>query len=160
MEVFGQLDAPGALPPDKDPPLLVGQEAMWSPESVWTRWQREGTPSLQLLFTKLLSDKFLRGYLISLPYFRRFLLNKLWTNQWHSVPGRLNFPIIFSHDGERQRRSGLDNPGKELACNSSPRKKRWRKWRKPHLEVQEGTTLWWKHTGVLKEHSPRELSVM
>jgi len=32
-------------PPGTKPPLPIGQEAGWAPESVWTQWQREKSPS-------------------------------------------------------------------------------------------------------------------
>jgi hypothetical protein len=39
--VSGQLHGPAALPPQKEPPLLTGEEAGWAPELVWTRWRGE-----------------------------------------------------------------------------------------------------------------------
>jgi hypothetical protein len=41
MEVSGQLHAPAALPPGKDPPVPNGQEAGWAPESFWTQLRRD-----------------------------------------------------------------------------------------------------------------------
>jgi hypothetical protein len=41
MEVSGQLHAPAALPPGKEPLVPIGQEAGWAPEPVWMRWWRE-----------------------------------------------------------------------------------------------------------------------
>jgi hypothetical protein len=38
MEMSGQLHAPAALPPEKEPLILIGQEAVWAPEPFWTRW--------------------------------------------------------------------------------------------------------------------------
>jgi hypothetical protein len=32
MEVSGQLHAPAALPPEKEPPVPLGYEAGWAPE--------------------------------------------------------------------------------------------------------------------------------
>jgi hypothetical protein len=40
MEVSGQLQAPAALPPGKEP-----LEAGWAPEPVWTQWWREKFPA-------------------------------------------------------------------------------------------------------------------
>jgi len=37
----GQLHAPAASPWGKEPPVPIGQEAGWVPESVWTWCQRE-----------------------------------------------------------------------------------------------------------------------
>jgi hypothetical protein len=37
LGVSGQRHAPAALYPGKGPPVLVGQEAGWAPELVWTR---------------------------------------------------------------------------------------------------------------------------
>jgi hypothetical protein len=37
MEVSGQLHAPAALPPKKEPPTPIGQEARRAPELVWMR---------------------------------------------------------------------------------------------------------------------------
>jgi hypothetical protein len=34
MEVSGQLHAPAALPPGKEPLISIGWEAEWEPESV------------------------------------------------------------------------------------------------------------------------------
>jgi hypothetical protein len=39
MEVSGQLDALAALPPGKEPAVLIGYEAVWAPETVW--WRKE-----------------------------------------------------------------------------------------------------------------------
>jgi hypothetical protein len=41
LEVCGQLHAPAALPPGKEPPVPIGQEAGCAPEPVWTLWRRE-----------------------------------------------------------------------------------------------------------------------
>jgi hypothetical protein len=35
MEVSGQLHAPVALLPEKEPPVPIGQEAVWISEQVW-----------------------------------------------------------------------------------------------------------------------------
>jgi hypothetical protein len=35
MEVSGQLHAPAALPPGKEPLVPIGQEAGWAPEPFW-----------------------------------------------------------------------------------------------------------------------------
>jgi hypothetical protein len=43
QEVSGQLHAPAALPPGKEPPLSIGQKAGWAPEPVWTTWRRENS---------------------------------------------------------------------------------------------------------------------
>jgi hypothetical protein len=45
MEVSGQLQAPAALPPGKEPPVPFGEEAGWAPEPVWTQWWREKFPA-------------------------------------------------------------------------------------------------------------------
>jgi hypothetical protein len=39
MEVSGQLHAPDALLPGKEPPITTGQEAGCAPEPVWTWWR-------------------------------------------------------------------------------------------------------------------------
>jgi hypothetical protein len=41
--VSGQLHAPGALPPGKEPPVPIGQEVGWAPEPVWVTWRRENS---------------------------------------------------------------------------------------------------------------------
>jgi hypothetical protein len=46
MEVSGQLHAPAALPPGKEPLVPIGWEAGWAPESVRTRYRREKFPVL------------------------------------------------------------------------------------------------------------------
>jgi hypothetical protein len=43
MEVNGQLHALVALPPGKEPPVSIGQEAGWVPEPVSTLWSRDKT---------------------------------------------------------------------------------------------------------------------
>jgi hypothetical protein len=43
FEVSGQLHAPAALHPGKEPPVPIGQEAGWVPEPVWTTWTRENS---------------------------------------------------------------------------------------------------------------------
>jgi len=46
MEVSGQLHAPAALPPRKEPPVSTGQEAVgWVAEPVWAWCQREKFPA-------------------------------------------------------------------------------------------------------------------
>jgi hypothetical protein len=37
MGVSGQFYAPAALPPGKEPLVLIGYEAGWTPEPVWMR---------------------------------------------------------------------------------------------------------------------------
>jgi hypothetical protein len=37
----GRLHALAALTPGKEPPVPIGQEAGWAPESVWTWWSLE-----------------------------------------------------------------------------------------------------------------------
>jgi hypothetical protein len=47
--VSGQLHAPAALPPGKEPPVPIGQEVRWTPEPVWTTWRKFLTlPGLKL----------------------------------------------------------------------------------------------------------------
>jgi hypothetical protein len=41
MEVSGQLQAPAALTPWKEPQVPIVYEAGWAPESVWKLWRRE-----------------------------------------------------------------------------------------------------------------------
>jgi hypothetical protein len=41
MDVSGQLHAPAALPPGKEPLVPTELEAGWAPEPFWTRWWRE-----------------------------------------------------------------------------------------------------------------------
>jgi hypothetical protein len=36
MEVSGQIHAPAALPPGKEPLVTTGKEAGWAPDPVWT----------------------------------------------------------------------------------------------------------------------------
>jgi hypothetical protein len=38
MEVSGQLHAPAALPPGKEPLVTIGYDAGWALEPVWTWW--------------------------------------------------------------------------------------------------------------------------
>jgi hypothetical protein len=39
----GQLEVPASLPPGKEPPVPIGQETGWAPETVWTTWSRENS---------------------------------------------------------------------------------------------------------------------
>jgi hypothetical protein len=39
--VTGQLHAPAALPPGKEPPVPILWEAGWAPEPVWTLWRKQ-----------------------------------------------------------------------------------------------------------------------
>jgi hypothetical protein len=41
MEVNGLLRAPGAPITGKDTPLFTGQEGVWTPEPIWTRWRKD-----------------------------------------------------------------------------------------------------------------------
>jgi hypothetical protein len=44
-----QLHAPAALPPEKEPLVLIGLEAEWAPGPVWTTWRKVLTlPGLEL----------------------------------------------------------------------------------------------------------------
>jgi hypothetical protein len=38
MEISGQLHAPAALFPGKEPLVPIEWEAGWAPEPLWTRW--------------------------------------------------------------------------------------------------------------------------
>jgi hypothetical protein len=55
MEVSGELHAPAALPPEKEPPVSIGQEAGWAPKPVWTLWTRE--KSYRKAITYLSADR-------------------------------------------------------------------------------------------------------
>jgi hypothetical protein len=44
LEVSGQLHAPAALPPGKEPPVPIGLETGWAPEPVWTTWRENSWP--------------------------------------------------------------------------------------------------------------------
>jgi hypothetical protein len=39
--MWGQHHAPATLTPRKEPPVTIGQEAVWAPGSVWTLWSSE-----------------------------------------------------------------------------------------------------------------------
>jgi hypothetical protein len=41
MEVSGQLDAPAALSPGKQPPVPIGEEGGWVPKSAWIFWREK-----------------------------------------------------------------------------------------------------------------------
>jgi hypothetical protein len=41
MQVSGQLYASAALPPEKEPLVPIGEEAVQVPEMVWMQWSRE-----------------------------------------------------------------------------------------------------------------------
>jgi hypothetical protein len=41
MEASGKPHDPAALPPGKEPPVSIRQEAGWAPDPVWTLWLRE-----------------------------------------------------------------------------------------------------------------------
>jgi hypothetical protein len=43
LQVSGQLHAPAASPPEKEPPVPIVWEAGWAPEPVWTTWRRENS---------------------------------------------------------------------------------------------------------------------
>jgi hypothetical protein len=44
MEVSGQLHPLLALPLGQELPAIIGEDAGWAPDSVWSRWQREKNP--------------------------------------------------------------------------------------------------------------------
>jgi hypothetical protein len=46
VEVNGELHAPVSLSPGKEPPVLIGQEAEWSTEPVWTLRRAKCLPVL------------------------------------------------------------------------------------------------------------------
>jgi hypothetical protein len=39
VEVNGQLHAPAALPPGKDPTISIASEAGWPPQPIWALWR-------------------------------------------------------------------------------------------------------------------------
>jgi hypothetical protein len=41
--VSGQLHAPDAVLPKKEPPVTIGQGVGWTPEPIWTVWRRENS---------------------------------------------------------------------------------------------------------------------
>jgi hypothetical protein len=41
LDVNSQLHAPATLPPGNEPPVPIGQEAVWAPEQVWAVWRSE-----------------------------------------------------------------------------------------------------------------------
>jgi hypothetical protein len=41
LEVRGQTHSLATLPLDKEPPVAIGYEAGWAPETVWTTWRGE-----------------------------------------------------------------------------------------------------------------------
>jgi hypothetical protein len=43
LEVSGQLHAPAALPPGKEPPVPFEYEVGWTAEPVWTIWRSENS---------------------------------------------------------------------------------------------------------------------
>jgi hypothetical protein len=43
VKVSGQLHAPAALPPRKEPPVPIGEEVGWTSEPVWMIWRRENS---------------------------------------------------------------------------------------------------------------------
>jgi hypothetical protein len=43
LEMSGQLHASAALPPQKEPTVLIGYEAGWIQEPVWTTWRKENS---------------------------------------------------------------------------------------------------------------------
>jgi hypothetical protein len=43
LEVSGQLHAPAALTPGKEPPVPIEQEVRWTSEPVWTIWRSENS---------------------------------------------------------------------------------------------------------------------
>jgi hypothetical protein len=45
MEVSGQLQAPAALFPGKEPLVPIRYEAGWAPEPIWMRWWRGNFPT-------------------------------------------------------------------------------------------------------------------
>jgi hypothetical protein len=45
MDVSGQLHVPAALPPRKEPPVIMGWETGWALKPVWTLWRRKNLAS-------------------------------------------------------------------------------------------------------------------
>jgi hypothetical protein len=43
MKAYGGADVPAALPPGKEPPVPIEQEAGWTQQPVWTTWRRENS---------------------------------------------------------------------------------------------------------------------
>jgi hypothetical protein len=43
MEVIGQLHVPAALSLEKRPQVIIGEEAGWASEPVWTLYRRENS---------------------------------------------------------------------------------------------------------------------
>jgi hypothetical protein len=54
MEVSEQFLFPAVLSPKKETRVLTGQEVLWDPEKVWTRWWRDKSltsPRIELQFS-------------------------------------------------------------------------------------------------------------
>jgi hypothetical protein len=45
MEVSGQIHAPAALPPGKEPSVPIEYEVGWTPDPVWMTWGSENSCS-------------------------------------------------------------------------------------------------------------------
>jgi hypothetical protein len=66
MELNGQLHAPAALLPGKEPPVPIGWETGRASEPVWTRWWRKTfaapagtqTPILQPVIQRYITELF------------------------------------------------------------------------------------------------------
>jgi hypothetical protein len=90
MEVSRQLHTPATLPPGKEHPVPIAQEAGWAPDPVWTLWRRENfptpvgnrTPIVQPVSTRLGKDfnKILRAHLILVPFNPTYLFILLLFN--------------------------------------------------------------------------------
>jgi hypothetical protein len=62
MEMSGQLQAPAALLPEKEPLVPIRLEAGWAQEPVWTLWWREKNfqilPGLEPPITKPAAQRY------------------------------------------------------------------------------------------------------
>jgi hypothetical protein len=70
MEVSGQLHAPAALPPGKEPLVSIGQEAGWAPEPFWTPGIEPWNPDRQARSPAQYQLTY-RGYSHYLDFFKR-----------------------------------------------------------------------------------------
>jgi hypothetical protein len=62
MEVSGQLHAPAALPPGKEPLVPIGYEAGWAPEPVWMRLRKKNSnplPGLELPIIQPVAQRYI-----------------------------------------------------------------------------------------------------
>jgi hypothetical protein len=92
------VSCPGRFTPDERAPVLIGEEAGWSPEPVWTLWRREKNHASAGIRTLAVQSLFHRHTNWAIPtsmkpceayWIARNFLGALCSFNWRNPPRRI-----------------------------------------------------------------------